>query len=110
MLEERLNTVNMHHHTLVAAAAAYPEVHQRDQYQEAIDWLRDNAEKLEATIEYHRKQLFDTTEGVTSHEENPVVAKLNPYVEHTTRLNDVYLKRYQLDNDRLFANQEEGNA
>jgi hypothetical protein len=35
MLEARLNTVNVHHHTL--AAPAYPEMQQRDQYQEAID-------------------------------------------------------------------------
>jgi hypothetical protein len=63
MLEARLNTVNVHHRTLVAAAAAYPEMQQRDQYQEAIDWLRNDAEKLDAAIEYRRKRLFDTTGG-----------------------------------------------
>ncbi len=60
MLQARLNSVNVHHRTLVAAAAAYTEMQQRDQYQEAIDWLRHGAEKLEAAIEYRRKQLFDT--------------------------------------------------
>jgi hypothetical protein len=108
MLQARLDT-NVHHHTLVAASAAYPEMQQRDTYQEAIDWLRDDAAKLEVAIEYRRKALFDTTGSGTTHEKNPAVPKLNPHAEHVTRLNDVYLKCFQLDEERFFTSNEEGN-
>ncbi len=37
VLKARLDTINAHHRSLVAAATAYPEMTQRDQYQEAIN-------------------------------------------------------------------------
>jgi hypothetical protein len=70
----------------------------------------NNAEKLEAAIEYRRKALFDTTGSGMTHEENPAVPKLNLHAEHVTRLNDVYLKRFQLDEERFITSNEEGNA
>jgi hypothetical protein len=51
-LKARLNRVNQHHPHISKAAAAYPEMAQREQYREAIDWLRSDAEKLESEIEY----------------------------------------------------------
>ncbi len=80
---------------------------QRDQYQETIDWLKKDEDKLEAAIEYRSKQLFDTTHGM-SHEENPEVVKPNPYNEHV--MNEVYLKRYQLENEGFFTTIAEGDA
>jgi hypothetical protein len=109
MLQARLDNIHMHLRTLVAAAAAYPKMERRDRYQEAIEWLRKDGEKVEAAIEYQRKALFDTTGSGITHEENPAVPKLNPHGEHVRSLNKVYLKRYQLDAENFFSSTEEGN-
>jgi hypothetical protein len=45
-----------------------------------------------------------------SHEENPEVAKPNPYKEHVTRVNEVYLKLYQLGNEGFFITIAEGDT
>ena len=39
-LQARLDNIQLHHRTLTEAASAYPEMGQRDDYQEAIEWLR----------------------------------------------------------------------
>jgi hypothetical protein len=110
MLQARLGTINTHHRTLVVASAAYPEMQQRDKYQEAIDWVRNDADKLEAALEYRRKALFDSTGNGMTHEENPAVPKLNPHAEHVTHFRyNVYLKRFQQDEERFFTINEEGN-
>jgi hypothetical protein len=85
-------SVNQHHRSLVAAAAAFPEMSQREQHQEAMDWLKKEAEKLEAVIEYRRKQLSTQPTEVT---------KPNPYNEHVPCLNEVYLKRTTRDSSQL---------
>ncbi len=70
---------------------------QRDDYQEAIEWLREDGAKLEFIIEYRRKELGDQTGSGVTHEENPVVAKLNPHGDHQRELTEISVKRYQLD-------------
>ncbi len=59
---------------------------------------------MEAAIEFSQKRLFDTIFG------NHKIAKFNPFNEHATRLNEVYTKRYELDNEGFFATQEEGDS
>jgi hypothetical protein len=62
----RLDNIHMQLRTLVAAASAYPEMGQRDDYQEAMDWLRKDGAKLEKGIEHRRTALSDQTgSGVT---------------------------------------------
>ncbi len=98
----------MHHRTLTAAAAAYPEMRQRDDYQEAIEWLRADGAKLEKAIDYRRTELSDQTGSGVTHEENPVVAKLNPHGEYVRGLTEIGIKRYELDNQGFFSSNEEG--
>ncbi len=52
-LQARLDNIHMHLRTLVAAASAYPEMGQRDDYQEAMNWLRKDGAKLEKAIEHY---------------------------------------------------------
>jgi hypothetical protein len=107
-LKTRLDLVNSHHRTLVAAATAYPEMQQRDQYQEAINWLHSDADALEAAIEFRRKERFDTTYGM-SHLDNTIIPKRNPHEDHEKRLDDIYSTRFQLDQDRFFSGSDERN-
>jgi hypothetical protein len=58
-LQARLDNIYTHARTLVEAAAAYPELGQRDDYQEAIEWLSADGAKLEKAIDYRRTALSD---------------------------------------------------
>ena len=64
-LKARLDAVNSHRRTLVAAATAYPEMQQRDKYQEAIDFLQSDADALERAIEFRRESA--TTRHMVCH-------------------------------------------
>jgi hypothetical protein len=108
-LQARLDNIHTHFRSLVAAAAAYPEMGQRDDYQEAMDWLRKDGGKLEAAIEYRRKELYDQTGSGVTHEENPVVAKSNPHGDYLRDLTKIGIKRYEPDNQGLFSSNEEGD-
>jgi hypothetical protein len=93
-----LRDANKHHRTLVAAASAYSEIQQRDQYQEAIDWRKKDAEKLKRAIEYHQKELFDITYGMLNRE-NSAIANLNPLNENVEHVEEIYMTRGQLGNE-----------
>ncbi len=108
MLKARLDAVNCHRRTLVAAATSYPEMQQRDKHQEAIDWLLSDADALEEAIEFRRKKRDDMTYGM-SHVDNKAIPKLNPHMDHEKRLEDIYSTRFQLDQDRFFSSSDEGN-
>jgi hypothetical protein len=108
-LQARLDNIHLHARTLVDAAAAYPEMGQRDDYQEAIEWLRADGAKLEKAIEYRRRELFDQTGSGVTNEENPVVAKLNPHGEHMRGLTEIGIKRYQLEEKGFFSSTEESD-
>ncbi len=90
------------------AATAYPEMGQRDDYQEAIEWLRKDGERLERAIEYRRRELSDQTGSGVTHEENSVVPIENPHAKYVRGLNEISIKRYDLDNQGFFSSNEEG--
>ncbi len=71
--------------------------------------LRADGAKLESAIEYRRTELSDQTGSWVTHEENPVFAKLNPHGEHVRGISEIYVKRYQLDEQGFFSSTEEGN-
>ncbi len=66
-LQARLDNIHTHLCTLVIAA--YPEMGQRDNYQEAMEWLRADEAKLESAIEYRRTELSEQTGSGVTHEE-----------------------------------------
>jgi hypothetical protein len=82
---------------------------QRDDYQEAIEWLRADGAKLEKAIDYRRRVLSNQTGSGVTHEENPVVPKLNPHGEYMRGLTEIGTKRYELDNQGFFSSNEEGD-
>ena len=81
---------------------------QRDDYQEAIEFLRADGAKLEKAIDYRRTELSDQTGSGVTHEENPVIAKLNSHGEYVRGLTKIGIKRYELDNQGFFSSNEEG--
>ncbi len=64
---------------------------------------------MESAIKYRRTELSDQTGSGVTREENPAVAKLNPHGEHVRGVNEIYIKRYQLDEQGFFSSTEEGN-